>query len=161
MCLNLGFLWTAPLWLPFQSDHTLLCQSEGVEWRFLQHKWHLVDPCWTKITLNVSFLKWDCTKTPTWDMDAHFNKCLSTELWAVSLPLYMFLEAHSMMALFMRYWTVSIRTTESPYIWISRSMRLRDKPFDAALQQSTHKINHLNRCTKIITQCFKKLFLIK
>lgn len=40
-----------------------------------------------------------------------------------------------MMELFIRYWTVSIRTTESPYIWMSLSMRLSDKPFEAALQE--------------------------
>lgn len=70
---------------------------------------------------------------------SHLNKWLSTELWAVSLPWYICSEAHPMMALCMRYWTVSMRTTESPYSWMSRSIRLTERPLDAALRNKNRK----------------------
>ncbi len=64
---------------------------------------------------------------------AYLSKCFSTEVCAISLPSYICSEAHCMMALFIRYWVVNIRTTESPYFFISLSIKLTDRPLDAAL----------------------------
>ena len=75
----------------------------------------------------------------------HFSRWPCTELCAVRRPWYISLEAQSMMRWCMRYWTVSMRTTEAPNFWISLSIRLTARPFDAALQETQHQDQALSK----------------
>ena len=84
----------------------------------------------------------------------HFSRCPSTELCAVSRPWYISLEAQSMMERCMRYWTVSMRTTESPNFWMSLSIRLTARPFAAALQETQHQGQTLSNHVTTTSQWF-------
>lgn len=129
---NPDCLSTAHLQPPSRWAHSRRCRWGAAACWSPPRRQHPAGPFASKPQLLLwnhlkGYLKMTC-HAPT-----HFNTWLSTEPWAVSFPWYIWADAHSMMALFMRYWTVSIRTTKSPYIWIGLSIRLMDRPFDAAL----------------------------
>lgn len=70
----------------------------------------------------------------TREQGTYLSRCWATDGWAVSRPPYISEEAHCMMASCIRYCTVSIFTTFSPYLSMTRSIKLSERPLAAALR---------------------------